>query len=148
MRNDRIKKNGGDPLAAALRFLSRRAHTGSELTEKLRKRGFGAEETEAVVARLLECRYIDDEAYARRYCRLWRERRSRLRIQCEIRKRGVEEDIIAAALAEEYPPEREVLNCRRALAEKEGPAAEKTAASLYRQGYSAGHIRQALNYCG
>ncbi|MDR1069650.1 MAG: RecX family transcriptional regulator [Gracilibacteraceae bacterium] len=137
-------KAQGSPLAAALRCLTRRAYTARELMDKLRERGFSEEEAAAAVAQVLEWRYIDDEDYARRYCRLWRERRSRRRIQNEIRRRGVDEDIITAALAAEYPPGQETVNCRRAMLKKDRAAAVKTAAALYRQGYSERNIRRAL----
>ncbi|MDR1321439.1 MAG: RecX family transcriptional regulator [Gracilibacteraceae bacterium] len=141
-------KAPGNPLAAALRCLTRRAYTARELTDKLRERGFSAEESAAAVAQVLEWRYIDDEDYARRYCRLWRERRSLRRIQNEIRRRGVEEEIITAALAAEYPPGQEVANCRRAMLKKDRAAAGKTTAALYRQGYSERNIRRALSEHG
>ncbi|MDR1604595.1 MAG: RecX family transcriptional regulator [Gracilibacteraceae bacterium] len=147
MRNSRQDKNGGKngaPLPAALELLARRALTARETQDKLRERGFGAEETEETLRRLSDWGYIDDDAYARRYCRLKRERRSLRRIRLEIRRRGVEDDLVAAALAEEYPPEQEQINCLRLLHQKGAPAALKTAAALSRQGYAESHIRQAL----
>jgi regulatory protein len=148
MKNNRREKNSGQPLTAALDILARRSYTALELTSKLRERGFGAEETAETLTCLLERRYIDDADYARRYCRVQRERRSRRRIEEELRRRGVEKEIVSAALAAEYPPEQEFVNCLRALRQKGADSAAKTAAALYRQGYAERHIRPALTSLG
>jgi regulatory protein len=132
----------GNPLPAAFNLLARRAYTARELTDKLREKGFAAEETAATLAQLSEWRYIDDADYARRFCRTHRERRSQRWIYFDLLRRGAEEETIAAALEDEYPPEQETANCLRALRKK--GAAEKAAGTLYRQGYRAENIRRAL----
>ncbi|MEK6709717.1 MAG: regulatory protein RecX [Nitrospinota bacterium] len=84
--------------AAALRLLSRRAHTRSELREKLRLRGFGGAELDALLGRFAEIGYLNDAAAARAWARRRLEGRpmGRRLLREDLHGRG-----IAPALAEE-----------------------------------------------
>ena len=56
------------PLDAAMRLLARRAHGRSELTSKLRQRGYSSQEAERAIDRAIELGLMGtDEAVAERY---------------------------------------------------------------------------------
>jgi regulatory protein len=56
-----------DPFETALAALRRKERTRAELAACLERRGYGGNEVESVVARLVEAGELDDERFARRY---------------------------------------------------------------------------------
>ena len=80
----------------AVRYLSYRPRSESELIEKLRQRGADNDSIEAAIARLKELGLVDDSAFAE----FWKENResfsprSRWLTGLELRRKGVANDII------------------------------------------------------
>jgi len=99
-------------LEAALRGLSRRAYTHWELAKLLGGKGFSPEEIAEACERLVEWGYLDDCRYARQYAhyRAWQQTRRQL--SAGLARRGVDAAIVQDVLAEVYPPEQEMENCR------------------------------------
>lgn len=89
-------------LAAAFRFLEARARSVTETRRRLSEAGYRTELIDSAIARLLAIGLLDDEAFARH----WVESRDRARprgeiaLKRELRLRGVEPGVIAAALDE------------------------------------------------
>jgi regulatory protein len=89
-------------LAAAYRFLEARARSVTETRRRLSDAGYRPELIDGAIARLLGIGLLDDEAFARH----WIESRDRARprgeiaLTRELRLRGVEPSVIAAALEE------------------------------------------------
>jgi regulatory protein len=84
----------------ALRRLSVRARTEQEMREDLARRDVPAEAIDVVVGRLIGARLIDDAAFARAWVEERRHRKglSRARLWQELRRKGVDDQSIAAAL--------------------------------------------------
>ncbi|HHY88444.1 MAG TPA: hypothetical protein GYA06_05975 [Chloroflexi bacterium] len=86
----------------ALRFLSYRPRSESEVREKLVKLGFEQQVIDAVIQRLIDSRFLGDQEFAQ----TWVENRSTFRprsrrvLALELRQKGVEEEIIQEALHE------------------------------------------------
>jgi len=83
----------GKALGRALSLLARRAYTEAELRKKLA--GYPADEVEAAVGRLKAWGYLDDRAYAETFVRARRGRYGPRRLAGELRRRGVDEEIVA-----------------------------------------------------
>ena len=89
-------------LAAAFRFLEARARSVTETRRRLSDAGYRPELIDGAIARLLAIGLLDDEAFARH----WVESRDRARprgeiaLKRELRLRGVEPGVIAAAIQE------------------------------------------------
>ena len=86
-------------LRKATRFLGTRAHSVSQLRDKL-LRSFSPHSVERVLARLSETGFLDDLEFARQYAR-WRFKRSprsSALVIAEIMKRGVEKDTAVEAV--------------------------------------------------
>jgi regulatory protein len=139
-----------DAWEAAIALLALRGYSTHELEQRLRRRGYGAEEIAAVVARLTAARYLDDAEYARAWARS-RARRLSLgpvRLARELRARGVEAAHIAEALAEsatEADPRAlaEAAAARRLKGLQGVPAAaarRRLAAFLVRRGFATAVI--------
>ncbi|MCU1234437.1 MAG: regulatory protein RecX [Candidatus Solibacter sp.] len=81
----------------ALKVLGGRAHSIGELREKMRRRTEHPEEIEAVIARLKESKYLDDQRFAEGFAtaRLSNEGFGKTRVMQDLRQRRV-----APALAE------------------------------------------------
>jgi len=89
-------------LNGALRYLSYRSRSESEIRERLRRRGFDSECIESVLAKLKEQRLVDDVAFAH----FWKDNRetfsprSQQLTRQELRRKGVVSDVIDQVVAE------------------------------------------------
>ncbi|MFI5283676.1 MAG: regulatory protein RecX [Candidatus Dormibacterales bacterium] len=86
-------------LDAGLRLLSRRAHSTSELSTKLRRRGHDADEVAGALLRLTELGYLDDRAFAEGHVRRRQAGRGPSALAGELAQRGVGREIAAGAMA-------------------------------------------------
>ncbi|AQA05863.1 recombination regulator RecX [Mycobacterium sp. MS1601] len=83
-----------------LRLLTARARTRAELEENLAKRGFPDDVSGAVLDRLAVAGLIDDADFAEQWVRSRRANagKGKRALAVELRKKGVDDDIIASAL--------------------------------------------------
>jgi regulatory protein len=134
----------------ALVLLARREHSRQELTRKLRRRGFEAEQVATVVDRLAERGWLSDCRFAEQYVR---ERIARgfgpLRIRSELRDRGVSGEAAATVLqeqAEDWRAEAERARRKRFGDELPRDLRERARQARFLQyrGFSADHIRAVL----
>ncbi|HVO39246.1 MAG TPA: RecX family transcriptional regulator [Spirochaetia bacterium] len=101
--------------SAALRLISRAAHTRRGLARKLRARSFGPDAVRAALARMGELGYLDDRVFAEDWTR------SRLASRTEgwkslyrgLLSRGVPRTIAEETLARMFPEEEEQERARR-----------------------------------
>ncbi len=93
--------SASDPFAVALRLLARQGRTEAEVCRKLTEKGFSSEQISATVTRCRNLGYVDDTRYAReRAGALLRSGRAAgCRIEIDLRRRGIDSELVAAALA-------------------------------------------------
>lgn len=86
--------------AVCLRLLTVRARSRAELAGQLAKRGYPDDVTEAVLARLATVGLIDDEDFAAQWVRSRQTYagKGKRALAAELRTKGVEAEVIAAAL--------------------------------------------------
>lgn len=86
--------------AVCLRLLTVRARSRAELAGQLAKRGYPGDVTEAVLARLATVGLIDDEDFAAQWVRSRQTYagKGKRALAAELRTKGVEAEVIAAAL--------------------------------------------------
>ena len=84
----------------ALRHLARRDHSRAELMRKLAPHG-SEEEVEAVLARMAELGLLSDRRFAEAWVRGKAARFGAARLRIELARRGVERELVDAALAGE-----------------------------------------------
>ncbi|HEX4586609.1 MAG TPA: recombination regulator RecX [Mycobacterium sp.] len=84
-----------------LRLLTARARTRSELAGQLAKRGYPEDVSELVLDRLAHVGLVDDEDFAEQWVRSRRLNagKGKRALAAELRTRGVDNDVITAALA-------------------------------------------------
>jgi regulatory protein len=143
---------------AAYRLLTYRARSRAELSRKLEDREFDSAVIETVLADLERLGYVNDRQFAGQ----WAASRARLsgfgrrRIEQELRNKGVDRELIVAALAEVLGPATE-LETAKAVAEKKmktlASADRETrrrrlAGFLERKGFSYDVIRDVLGEAG
>jgi regulatory protein len=97
-----------DAFTRGLGALRRRERTVSELHEWLAERGFEAIEIEVAIERLIELGELDDERFARRFAEDKRELSGwgPERIREVLLGRGVEPELVEAALAVDVPDQQ------------------------------------------
>ena len=102
MRRRQSDRAPADPWSTALRLLARRDYGTAELQRRLLAQGFPAEAVEQAIARGIELGYLDDARYVERLTRalLAAGRAAGPRLVLELRRRGLPEELIGAALAE------------------------------------------------
>jgi len=87
---------------AAVRLLARREHSVAELRRKLRSREHDGDIVEQVVERLQEERLLSNERFVEAYVRSRYEKGfGPLRIQAELRERGVPGELVAQGIEPE-----------------------------------------------
>lgn len=143
-------------LEAALRYLSYRPRTRSEVMRHLISRGHGIV-AERVVERCRELGYLDDATYSVAFARerIRLKPRGRARIVSELLKRGVDrgtaENAVAVALAEEEVTETDLLHAvaqRRASSLGRldpATARRRLYAYLIRRGFMGNEVQVAVD---
>ncbi|MFQ5927711.1 MAG: regulatory protein RecX [Terriglobia bacterium] len=129
----------------ALASLARRAHSTAELHQRLARRAAEPRAVAAVLTRLTAAGLLDDRRFAFQFASYaaGARRFGRYRIARELRRRGVAEEFIAAALAEVFPDEQDEAALVRArlarrLRPHRPPYTEKVLQSAYRSLLRAG----------
>jgi regulatory protein len=100
-----LQQEGLENLAyqRALRYLGTRPRSGAEIVTYLKRKEYDEQVIGAVIVRLQENGYIDDDAFAR----FWIENRNRFRpkgaqaLRYELRQKGIERETIEGALDEQ-----------------------------------------------
>jgi len=91
--------------------LSRRALTYYELETRLKEKGYESSEVQAVLERLLEWGYLNDQEQALMYSQSRLKRYSRRRVQQDMKNRGLEPELIEQALGATYSSKDEFQQC-------------------------------------
>lgn len=101
-----------------LTYVMRYIRTAKQVRDHLRAKGQESTVIEAIVSRLQEYKYIDDEAFARAYVHdgLKLKGKGKQRLVGELRMKGVAADVIDSVLLE--VPEEDEINGLRKLAQK------------------------------
>ncbi|UCH33315.1 MAG: regulatory protein RecX [Armatimonadota bacterium] len=130
-----------------------RARSRWELAERLARKGFAEPVIRAAVDALEMAGLVDDEAFARAWMRerLANNPRGSLVVRWELRRKGVDEEIIQRAIEEEMGVERELDAALRVAAryaarpgEDEAGSLRRLAAALRRRGFTFEVIDAAL----
>jgi regulatory protein len=139
---------------AALRALTRRAHSIHEMRAYLERRAVDQDAVDRVIARLREQKYLDDDRYALEFAKQHASlrRQGRFRITRELRTRGVPDRHIDTALDSVFSEtsEAELVRARlkRKLAHVRGTLDQRQIAGIYRSllraGFAADLIRSEL----
>lgn len=134
----------------AFALLSYKEYTQSELEQRLR-RHVDADAAEAAVERMRELGLVNDRDYAERYFRQLVERKGygRLRVKQELRRKGIDAELIEELLAERA--DDDPTETIRAALHKKYPAAwddeqvrRRAYAAMLRLGYTSAEVRRAL----
>ena len=142
---DAVRVAGERPLAMtrALNLLGYRARSEGELRERLGRYGYAPETVEAVIGRLGELAYLDDEEFARQRAQEKARKYGPRRVSADLMKSGVGRELASRAVAEEFEGRSELADARSAAARRyNGEGSEAEARRVYgflaRRGYSAG----------
>lgn len=94
------KESRPDAVAAALKFLASRPRSVAEVRERLGSKGFEAKDIESAVNSLIQAGYLDDGRFAEILCgsRVRYRNWGPAKIACELKGKGVSEEIIHRAL--------------------------------------------------
>ncbi len=138
----------------AVGLLARREHSVAELHRKLRSRGYDSDVVEQVLEQLQEERLLSNERFVEAYVYSRYEKGfGPLRIQKELRERGVSEQLIRQGVEPENPHWTELMS--RVRKKQFGPALPadypeqaRQARFLQYRGFAAEQIRQLLKQEG
>jgi regulatory protein len=139
-------------LGLAYRFLGRRERTSHELRAHLAAKGCEPDHVEDALATLREQGYLDDERFARLYVEDKRalEGWGRERIARGLRERGLDRELVDAALGGDHGHDQELEQALELLRRRcptppaDGRARERALGILVRKGYDAELALDAL----
>ena len=142
---DEIRVAGERPLAMnrALNLLGYRARSASEVGDRLARAGYAPDTVGTVLSRLEELGYLDDEEYARTLAREKSRKYGPRRVYTDLRRNGVDEDVIQTVLDEEFTENSEraaafaAASRRYNTNERSDAQARRVYGFLARRGYSA-----------
>ncbi len=134
----------------AMHLLEKQDRTRKNLEDKLRESDYPQTAIDAAIAYVESFHYIDDERYARSYVHFHQEGKSKRRIQQDLMQKGIDRDVIALVLEEEY--ETSEADMIRDLLRKKHydpeSADAKERSKMYRflagRGFSSGDISRVL----
>jgi regulatory protein len=126
----------------ALHFLGYRARSRKEVRDRLRRYGYAEETIGAVIGRLAELGYLDDEEFARTAAREKARRYGPRRVTADLRRSGVDPELAQDVVEEEFAERSEVEAARSAAARRYNKGgsdadARRVYGFLMRRGYSA-----------
>ncbi len=139
----------------ALYLLEHRNHSKRELTEKIARTAASWEAAEAAAGQMEELGLVDDQAYARDRARemFLRKRWGPLRVRQELRRKGIDGELIEELL-EEYRQRdegglvaenvRAVLETKYSGWREDEKQRRRAFAALQRRGYSYEEIREGM----
>ncbi len=137
----------------ALRLLTAAPRSRAQLAEAMSRRGVPDDITTMVLDRFEEVGLVDDDGYAQALVRTRHAERGQTgpALRTELRRRGLDDDTVVAALAQ-ITPEGEEQTARRLVARKLVATAgldaqvrvRRTLAALGRKGYSAGLVSRLV----
>ncbi len=138
----------------AMNLLQKREYTAAALREKLRDGEYPEACVEEAVAYVESYGYVDDRRYARDYIVYNMNRKSRVRIEQDLMRRGIHKDTVRSLfeeLEEEGAKQDEAAMIRRLLEKKkydaetaDGREKQRMYAFLYRKGFHSEAINRAL----
>ena len=137
-------------LDAGIGLLARREHSVRELRTKLAARGYGPDGIEAALETLCERGLLSDERFASAFLRSRRERgQGPLKIRAQLMQRGVNSELIDAALSGAGVDWDECAQAARSRRFGESPPADhaqraREARFLRGRGFSSGQVARAL----
>jgi regulatory protein len=144
-------------LNVALRALGGRAHSSGELREKLRRRAQSPEDVDAVLAKLKETGYLNDQRFAENYAaaRLQDQGLGKMRVLRDLRQRRVAPKLAEQVTEQTYQQTNETELIEQFLRRKyrgkqfgEFFSEEKNLAAAFRRlryaGFSAGQSIKVL----
>ncbi|WP_455206302.1 regulatory protein RecX [Kaarinaea lacus] len=140
-----------DARLAAMRLLTRREHSSQELKQKLQRKGFDASLVEKISDDLRKEGLLSDARFAESYMRSrCNKGYGPVRIQLELKQRGVGEEIIAATIIDD---DSEWFELARRVREKRfgnalpGSATERMKQQRFLQyrGFNQQHLKYALS---
>ncbi len=134
----------------AVRILTSRSHTASELNRKLKKRRIKAAVVEQVLAECKRLNYIDDKDTARRYvAELKSKGYGRRHVNAAMQKKGLAADIAEIALEEGYSDSEEKTIALKMLEKKKNTFTRekdryKRKGKIYRYLYARGFSPETI----
>jgi regulatory protein len=143
-------------LSLCYRYLTIRNRSEKEIRDYLQKKNADQDIIDAIVARLYEQKFLDDEAFARSWIRsraMFRPRGKRM-LQIELQQKGIHKDIIQQVLDEQNEDVPDELTQAKNLIGKRVSKLEgeprhiiyqKVGAFLARRGYSWDISKKAID---
>lgn len=102
----------------AMHLLERMDRTEKQIYDKLLQSGYPQECIDNAILYVKKYHYIDDRRYASNYIRCYQDRKSRLRMQQDLLRKGVSRALIEEVLEEEFQADERIQI--RSLLEKRG----------------------------
>lgn len=141
---------------AALRLLTSRDHGCAELAQKLKQRGFGAQDIRLAINACIRLNYLDDKRFSLTFLQqLVRKGYGPKQIQQRMRGKGISDAMIEKVISHNFPESMQVETCRMMANKKLSNAAFVANKSselnvrlyrfLYGRGFNPEVIRQVLD---
>lgn len=135
----------------ALNLLQRMDYTEGEIRSRLRQQGYTDSIIDRVIAYINSYHYLNDERYTVNYINTKKSTKSIRQLKMELKKKGVDDEIIARQMEKIDLSDEEAL--KKAIQKKVKDTSvltyeekQKVAQGLFRKGFSERDIRRHLHF--
>ena len=97
-------------MSKAVKYMGGALKTKKQIRDYLKKKEFAIPTIEYVIDKMVEYKYLDDEAYARSFMLTYSSKYGKLKLKSQLRSKGVAETIIDTLLDEEIEIEDSLEN--------------------------------------
>jgi len=142
---------------AAFRYLGKRIHSTDELKLKLKQKKYDGDLIDSVISELKKNNYLDDLEFSSRFAdeKIKTKSWGRIKIESELRKKGIPNQIISTAMEDKFGGSGEIENAKKLAAKKikilsgrgmeQNKIREKLFAFLYSRGYDYETSKETVN---
>lgn len=138
----------GKALSKAVKYISSTLKTTQQIRDYLRKKDYNPQVVDYVINKMIEYKYLDDEAYAKAYISTYSSKFGKMKLISQLKSRGVRESIIDSVFADEIKMEDSIMKvAEKYLKNKEikPDTYMKLSRFLYGRGYEFDDINSCIN---
>lgn len=144
-----LEDEKGKALDKAVRYMSSALKTTRQIRDYLRKKEFSPQTIDYVVDKMIEYRYLDDEAFAKAFVATYSNKYGKLKLISALKSKGVGDSVIDSVMnAEDLKMEDSIENtANKYLRNKERKSETymKLSRFLYSRGYEFDDIKSLIN---
>ena len=138
----------GKALSKAVKYISSNLKTTQQIRDYLRKKEYNPQIVDYVIDKMIEYKYLDDEAYAKTYISTYSSKFGKMKLISQLKAKGIKESTIDSVFSDDVKMEDSIQKvAEKYLKNKEikPDIYMKLSRFLYSRGYEFDDINSCIN---